>query len=637
MSILRIEGLGKAFGIDELFNDVNFTVESGEKAGLVGENGAGKTTLMRCILGKEEYDSGAVKLSGESVGYVEQEADLAGGSLWEELAGAFSDVLAWQADMKRLTAAIEKEKDEAAIEELMKEYAAAHESFERAGGYQYESTVRKVAFGLGFGDADFARPVSAFSGGQKTRICLAKALIRQPDFLFLDEPTNHLDIEMVEWLEEFLQGYKGGVLIISHDRFFLDRVADKIIDLENKTVKVYAGNYTRFVKLKAEYRAALENAYEKQQAYILKTEEYIRKYKAGIKAKQARGREKKLGHLTRLVLPPESAGFNYFAFNPPTECAQRVAELEDVSAGYEDGEVLKKVSLLVRNGDGVALVGANGAGKTTLLKVLIGEIAAAKGRVKIGSRVKIGYYSQQHEGLNQNNSLMDELTGEYHLTEEQARRYLGAFLFRGDDVFKMIYDLSGGEKSRLAFLKLMLTGANFLILDEPTNHLDITAKEAVEEALMTFPGTFITVSHDRYFLDKVTNCTLELKDGVITEYLGNYSYYRQKKAELLKEAAENAAAEKKDAPPKKCEEKIAPKRQAKAKFLKHEERERLSRRYEGEIVMLEMELKGVEHQLNNPESHRDLQTSEQLAAEYERLARELEKKYELWEECMADE
>lgn len=640
MSILRVENLAKAFGIEELFHDVSFKLEKGDKVGLVGENGAGKTTLLRCLMGLEEMDAGFVKLSdGATLGYVRQEAALSEGSLWEELCGAFADVLSWQKDMTAITEQIEAGADEGSVAELMRAYTLLHEKFERAGGYQYESTVRKVAFGLGFSDADFSRSVNAFSGGQKTRICLAKALIRQPDFLLLDEPTNHLDIEMVEWLESFLRDYRGGVLLISHDRFFLDRVANRIIELAHKTLQSYEGNYSHYVKLRDAQRAALENAYEKQQAYIVRTQEYIRKYKAGIKSKQARGREKQLNRLERIVLPPNSAGFNYFAFNPPAECAQRVAELEDVAVGYDGRRILNNISLLIRKGDGVALVGSNGVGKTTLLKVLIGALEAEHGRVKIGSRVKIGYYSQQHEGLNLANSLLDELIDTYALTEEQARHYLGAFLFKGDAVYKIIGDLSGGEKSRLAFLKLMLTGANFLVLDEPTNHLDIAAREAVEEALMAYPGTFITVSHDRYFLDKVTNCTYELKAGSLTEYNGNYSYYRQKKAELSK--AEPAAAASKTALPeadaaKAVTAKSGYKRQLKTAALNPRQREQLSQRYEGEIIMLEMEQKGVEHRLNDPESHSDPAVSQELAAEYERLTRELEEKYRLWEACMSE-
>ncbi|MBR3458565.1 MAG: ABC-F family ATP-binding cassette domain-containing protein, partial [Selenomonadaceae bacterium] len=520
MGKLKIEGLRKSFGIEELFHDVRFEVARGDKVGFVGANGAGKTTLMRILLGQEEYDEGVIRMdSADTIGYVEQQARFGDGTLYEEFRRAFEDIIELGERKKELEREIGEARDEASLEQ----YGRIVERFEHLGGYDYESRIRRVAFGLGFTEEDFRKEVACFSGGQKTRICLAKALLREPDFLFLDEPTNHLDIGMIEWLEGFLANYRGGVLIISHDRFFLDRVATRILELAGKTVTSYEGNYTYFMKVKTERRAALQSAYEKQQEHIRKTEEYIRRYRAGIKSKQARGRQSQLNRLERIVLPPEAATFNYFAFHAPEECAQRVAEMEDVSMQFGKHEVFSHVDLLIRKGDGIALVGPNGAGKTTLLKILLGELEATGGRVKLGSRVKTGYFSQQHEGLNPENTVLDEILYEYGTTEEQARKYLGAFLFHGDDVYRRVGELSGGEQSRLAFLKLMLTGANFLVLDEPTNHLDIPAKEAVEEALMAFPGTFLAVSHDRYFLDKVANCTLELENGHLTEYGGSYS------------------------------------------------------------------------------------------------------------------
>ena len=434
---------------------------------------------------------------------------------------------------------------------------------------------------------------------------------------------------MVEWLEDYLINYSGGVLLISHDRFFLDKVSNKIIELENKTVSIYSGNYSRYTKLKAEKMAALQSSYEKQQTYINKTEEYIRKYKAGIKSKQARGREKQLNRLERIILPPDSVAFNFFAFNPPPECANRVAELEGVGKEFADKTLFRDLSLLIRNGDGVSLVGPNGAGKTTLLKILVGELTDYVGKVKLGSRVKVGYFSQEHEGLNVANRLLDELIFEYGFSEERARSYLGAFLFQGDDVYKLIGDLSGGEKARLAFLKLMLTGANFLVLDEPTNHLDIPAKEAVEEALMTFPGTFITVSHDRYFLDKVTNCTLELRDGSLTEYLGNYSYYREKKATLAKDKEDNLNNK------SKAKDLLMEKMPTlkKVKQRSAADKEKLAQKIEGEIAMLEYELKAVEFQLNDPQNHENLADSAKIAQEHQRISKELAIKYDEWAEC----
>ncbi|WP_054258651.1 ABC-F family ATP-binding cassette domain-containing protein [Propionispora sp. 2/2-37] len=620
MGVLRVEGLGKAFGVETLFSEVSFELRRGEKAGLIGGNGTGKTTLLRCLLGLEEADSGSVSVpSGETISYVEQEAELGNGTLYDELCSAYREVLQVQQDMRRLEAQIAAETDKSGQEQLLADYARAQERFEQGGGYEYENRIRRVAFGLGFTDEDLARPLTTFSGGQKTRIFLARALIRQPDFLFLDEPTNHLDIGMVEWLEEYLTGYGGGVLIISHDRYFLDKVVGRIMELENKRLTVYRGNYTEYLEQKAERMAALSNAYEKQQEYIAKTEEYIRRYKAGIKSRQARGRQSQLNRLERIVLPGSEARFDYFAFNPPTECAERVAELLETTAAYGERVILDKISLLIRRGDGVALVGPNGAGKTTLLKLLTGELEASGGRVKLGSRVKLGYFSQEHENLNEKARVLDEIMLEYGLSEERSRHYLGAFLFCGDDVYKIIGELSGGEKARLAFLKLMLTGANFLVLDEPTNHLDIPAKEAVEEAICAFPGTFLAVSHDRYFLDKVANRVVELEYGQLTEYTGNYSYYREKKAGTVKAvpAVPNGKAEKAD-----------PKKQERSK--RPQDKERLMRKLEEEIAGLEVELKVLEVRLNDPASHTDPAVSRELSGQYDAKQAELAAKYEEW-------
>lgn len=647
MGSIKVTNLSKAFGIAELFNDVNFEIKKGERVGFVGANGAGKSTLMKCLLGEMEYDKGSVQIDPiDTIGYVEQQADMhASTTLYEELKSAFEDILALAATKEAMEAAIGQEHDEAKLAA----YAKVVERFEHLGGYDYESRLRRTAFGLGFTEEDFDKPVEKFSGGQRTRICLAKALIREPDFLFLDEPTNHLDIGMIEWLENFLQNYSGGVLIISHDRFFLDKVANRIFDMEGKAVTAYEGNYSYFMRVKEERRAAQLSAYEKQQEHIRKTEEYIRKYKAGIKSKQARGRQSQLNRLQRIVKPAETAAFNYFAFNRPEECAQRVAELEDVSYCFSDTnkEIFSKVSVLIRNGDGVAIVGPNGAGKTTLLRLLIGELEARSGRVKIGNRIKIGYFSQQHEGLHMERTLLEELNYEYGIAEEQSRRYLGAFLFYGDDVYRKIGDLSGGEQSRVAFLKLMLTGANFLVLDEPTNHLDIPAKEAVEEALSTFPGTYITVSHDRYFLDKVANCILELKEGTLTEYGGNYSYYREKVLEAEKEAAKvaeeaariEAAREKKredkEAKAKAAQEKTEAERRAKLgaiKSMSENKRQEMILRAEAEIAMAEAELKGLEFQMNNPEVQSDPVKSAAIAEEYAAKELEIMQRYEKWEQ-----
>lgn len=657
---MKVIGLAKAFGVNEIFHDVTFEVRRGERAGLVGANGAGKTTLMRCLLGEEEADAGTVQLDdGAAIGYVEQQAAFGEGTLYEEFRRAFQDVI----DLGEKKRALEQEIAASADEERLALYGRVVDEFEHLGGYSFESRIRRVAFGLGFTEEEFSKDVRHFSGGQRTRICLAKALLREPDFLFLDEPTNHLDIKMIEWLEGFLAEYAGGVLIISHDRFFLDRVATHILDLAGGTVTAYAGNYTYFQKVHDERRKSLLAAYEKQQEHIRRTEEYIRRYRAGVKAKQARGRESQLRRLERIVVPAEKASFSYFAFHPPAECAERVAELEDVTFAFGARAVFSHLSLLVRKGDGIAIVGPNGAGKTTLLRVLLGELTAQAGRVKIGSRVKIGYFSQQHEGLNPENTLVGELNYEFGIAEEEARKYLGAFLFHGDEVFRRIGDLSGGEQARLAFLKLMLTGANFLVLDEPTNHLDIPAREAVEEALMAFPGTFIVVSHDRYFLDKVANTTAELADGALVEYEGSYSYYRMRKELAEKEAAEERTDGKGtagDAPKKEAaksakgtageegaakariasgaaradEEGAAAKKaqeQRRLASLSDAKRAEMLARAEAEIAMAEAELKGLEFEMNQPEVQGDPQKSAEIAERYAAKEEEIAERYERWE------
>lgn len=637
MGSLKVIGLEKAYGIRTLFSHVNFEVMRGDKVGLVGANGTGKTTLMRILLGREESDGGQVVIDhADTVGYVEQQASFTHDTLYDELRSAFSDLIALRAEKERMECAIAA--GDVGAEDLAV-YGNLVMRFEAMDGYDFESRIRRVAFGLGFSEEELQKDVRHFSGGQTTRICLAKALLREPDFLFLDEPTNHLDIGMIEWLEKFLQSYRGGVLLISHDRYFLDRVATRILELDHAEVTAYTGNYTHYMRVKNDRRAALQNAYEKQQAQIKKTEEYISRYKAGIKAKQARGRQSQLNRLERIVLPPEAARFKYFAFAKPTECAQRVAELEDISFAYPSGpRVLDHISLLIRKGDGVALIGENGAGKTTLLQILVGEIEAA-GRVKIGSRVKIGYFSQQHEGLDPSKTILDEICCTYGLDEETARNYLGAFLFHGDDVLRLIGALSGGEQARVAFLKLMLTGANFLVLDEPTNHLDIPAREAVEEALMAFPGTFIAVSHDRYFLDKTANCTLELKDGRITEYLGNYGYYLMKKeAEAEKTAQEERTSEKsvRRTPSVQTEqgrtEKPAVPKTAVHSAIPAARRQEMIERTEAEIAMAEAELKGLEYEMNRPETQADPVRSHAVAEAYAAKEIEIMQRYEKWEQ-----
>jgi ATP-binding cassette, subfamily F, member 3 len=658
MGVIQIKDLAKYFGIVRVFEHVSAEIRSGDRIGLIGANGTGKTTFLRCLLGLEHFDEGEMsRPQGETFGYVEQQAAMGSGTLYEELLTAFDDLLQKKAKMSALEAAIAKAKGEE-LEGLMKSYGSLAQAFEAGGGYEYEQQIQRVIIGLGFSSEEVNRSVATFSGGQKTRIALAKALVRQPDYLFLDEPTNHLDLAMVEWLENYLASYRGGLLIISHDRYFLDQVTEKTWELEKGTLYEYQGNYSTYLEKKAARRLADERAFTKQQAFITKTEDYIRRYQAGIKSKQARGRAKQLSRLERIELAGEDTQFNYFHFNPLGDSAQRVLELSDVAAGYGSHVLFEDLSLLIRKGEGVALIGPNGAGKTTLLKLITGELEAKQGHVKLGSRVKVGYFAQQHENLHPDWKVIDELMQEYGFSEEQARHYLGAFLFSGDDVFKQVDTLSGGEQARLALLKLMLTGANFLILDEPTNHLDIPAKEAVEAALNAFPGTFFTVSHDRYFLDKVAERVVELADGKVTDYPGNYSDYRQKQLKQAQQAQLDSQQDKLDAEIKRSsaaagkgtvqaaaptstvilssdKDKLTDSGKPSAQNKRRGSTPSLDK-LELTIRELEAMIKFKEQEINRPENQCDAARCAALYEEQQTLQAELDEAYETWLECQQE-
>ena len=627
MSFIKVQNLSKSYGINTVFSDVNFEIRKGEKIGIVGDNGAGKTTLFRCLTKLESPDTGQIIYNGSITGYMEQINSFTCSTLYEELCEGFQDILHLQEKMRYLEIKISEEADD---EKLLEEYSKAIEEFERKNGYEYESTLKKVAFGLKFTDEDFDRNPEEFSGGQKTRISLAKSLLRNPDFIFLDEPTNHLDLNMIEWLEDFLLKYSGAVIIISHDRYFLDKVTTRILEVENKKITDYKGNYSRYMKQKEENLKAQERAYIKQEEFVDKEEAYIEKYRAGIKSKQARGRQSKLGRLERLEKPFESKSFDFFSFNVLSESAERVLELKEVALAYGENSVFKDVSFSIRKENKTALIGDNGAGKSSLLKIIAGQLNPKKGIVKLGNRVKIGYFAQELEGLNSANSVIDEIIFNFAFGEEQARNYLGHFHFRGDDVFKKIDALSGGEKARVALLKLMLAESNFLIMDEPTNHLDIRAREALEEAILAFPGTFLIVSHDRYFLDKVANKIMELEYGKLKEYEGNYTYFKYKKDEFLKELEKSKTNEKIAEDKKEIKQKLNNKPAKKSRPID-------IKRLEAEIAQLEFEKKSLEILLNSPETHADLEQSKKIAEEYSDFEKKLAEKYDLWFEVTEQE
>lgn len=620
MAVLKISGLSKSFGIKTVFENVSFEVRSGERIGLVGANGAGKTTLLKCIMGAEEADKGSVKASdGAIIGYLRQDFNYTSHTIREEMEDAWKDVLYYKDRMETLARELESSKSD---EKLVEAYGRAEARFEFLGGYDYESTTRKILTGLGFSDDDWDRDIHSFSGGQKVRINLAAAFVRHPDFLLLDEPTNHLDMGMLEWLEEYLRSYKGGILMISHDRYFLDGAATGIIDLENHHIRSFRGGYTRYMETKENQDRAYEKAYEKQQEHIKETEEYIRRYKAGIKAKQARGRQSQLNRLVRLEKPVHQASLR-FHFDSPQECADKVLDVLRVEGSYGSHILFKDLTIHIKKGETVGLIGPNGAGKTTILKMITGEKKPDTGFIQLGNNVKMGYYSQEQERLHPKLTVLDEVRDTFNFGEKEARNILGMFLFRGDDVFKTVGMLSGGEKARLSLLCLFLEKPNFLILDEPTNHLDIPTREIMEDAIEAFGGTCLVVSHDRYFLDKVADRILELDHGKLTEYLGNYSYYKEKKQDL--EAFE------KDRNGKEEEEK---EKEEKPRENEHQVKTEVSAADVSKLSHVEMEIGRLEATMKmytvqmsmNPENYAE------LADEYEEAKKKLDKLYAKWDE-----
>lgn len=627
MATLKISGLSKSFGIHTVFENISFEIRSGERVGLVGANGAGKTTMLKCIIGTEEADKGAVKASDNAViGYLRQDFNYTTKSIREEMEEAWKDILRVEDRLHAIAGELEADKNN---EALVAEYGRLEARFEFLGGYEYRSITKKILTGLGFAEEDWDRDIHAFSGGQKVRINLAAALVRHPDFLLLDEPTNHLDMDMLEWLEDYLRSYKGGILMVSHDRYFLDAIATGILDLEQHHIRSFRGGYTRFTEIKAQQDAAYEKAYEKQQEHIRETEEYIRKYKAGIKSKQARGRQSQLDRLERLAAPTRQATLR-FHFDKPEECAEKVLDILHAEASYGPHIIFDDLSLHIRKGETVGLIGPNGAGKTTLLKLITGDKKPDKGLIVLGSNVRVGYYSQEQERLDMKSTVLEEIMDTYGYGEGEARNILGMFLFRGDDVFKPISLLSGGEKARLSLLALFLEKPNFLILDEPTNHLDIPTREIMEDAIKAFGGTCFVVSHDRYFLDKITTRILDMEHGTLTEYLGNYTYYREKKKDL-EEFEKDRNGESIEAAPDVKEKTEAP-------HSAHEEKQELTPALQAKIDHIEMEISRQEatlkmYEMEMESAAADPEAYANVARTYEEEKKKLDALYARWEEA----
>lgn len=625
MVLLQVKDLSKAYGVDHILQQVSFQIASGEKVGLVGVNGAGKTTLFKCLTGVVLPDEGQITVGDKvSMGYLEQLADYPEGTkLFSVVVDSCIDILTMRDKLQELEEKMALVSGRE-LEKVMEQYSTLTEEYERAGGYGLENKVRRIIKGLGFADEDLNRDVHVFSGGEKTRVSLAKLLVQEPDLLLLDEPTNHLDVEATEWLEDFLKGYPGAVLVISHDRFFLDQVASRILELEHRRLFSYNGNYTRYLDLKAERVLAQTRAYEKQQAEVARTEAYIERYRAGIKARQARGRQSQLERLERVEQVKTNQVMRIQA-GAVGGTGEMVLQVRDLAKTYEDKIIFNQVSFTLRRGDKVGLIGSNGAGKTTVLKIIIGQLEA-QGVVTLGSRVQVAYYDQAHQNLDVRRRVIDELIFDLGLTEGVARNHLATVLFQGDEVYRLVGELSGGERARLAFLKLVLEGANLLVLDEPTNHLDIFSREIIETFLTEYPGTVLFVSHDRYFIDQIADRVIELAAGQATEYWGNYTYYKQKKAAWLKEQEEALALQA-----------VKLTQQVKGKDQRDKPRTPNAKRVaeaEALIARLEEEKDTLGQLLASPELYQDEERAKLAVQQFKDLEVQLEDAYLKWEQLV---
>jgi ATP-binding cassette, subfamily F, member 3 len=620
MALVRLENISKYYGGDLILEKIDYQINPCEKIGLVGVNGCGKTTLLKIITGETQYDSGKIHfLKNVRIGYLSQhlnfETDKTIFKEMEKSLLAINEVKVKMEDLEhRMTGNPEN------ITELTERYGELQHVFEELGGYNTEHIINKILTGLGFVKDDWDKKVSILSGGQKSRVALGKILLEKPELILLDEPTNHLDIDAVNWLEEYLNGYEGAVLIVSHDRYFLDRVVKKIIEVENYNLVEYTGNYTKFIEQKVEKIALQEKMYNLQKAEIEDKQDFIRRNIAGQKTKQAQSRRKELEKI-QVIEPPSIQKKITLNFNAQNRGGNDVLVVDGLSKSFGGNKLFENLSFKVERKNRIGIVGANGTGKTTLLKILIGEESADSGIFKIGSQIDVGYYDQHLNTCDDENSVIEEVWQiKPVLTEGEMRKYLAKFLFYEDEVFLKIKTLSGGEKSRIALAKIILSGANFLILDEPTNHLDINSRIALEDALSEYDGTILMVSHDRYFLDKIAGKIIFFENGKYSIYSGNYSYFDEKrKEEKIKFQNESKDNSKYQA---YKEEKKANKPKIKLRQVSI---------IENEIVNLENEIKKLENDISLPENYSDYQKSGLLNKKYSESNEKLKKLYEEWE------
>lgn len=538
MIILSCRHLTKSFGIDEILRDITFNINEGDKVGLIGPNGEGKSTLFKILTKQLDYDSGELFLDkNKTLGYLSQNLSLdSENTIYDEMLSVFSSLTELEDKIKTLEEKLNEPYDASNEEyhnKLIKDYTLSQELYENRGGYTFRGEISRVLKGLGFLEEDFNNQIINLSGGQKTRLALCKLLLRKPDLLLLDEPTNHLDLEAIEWLEEYLNGYKGTVFVISHDRFFLDSVTNTTFELIGGKIHCYNASYTKFLELRKKDIEARLKAYNLQQAEIKRQEEIIEKFRSFNREKSVRAaesRQKALDKMDRLEAPEVIKEASKISFETLVKSGNDVLHIENLKKSY-DSLLFENVNLDLKRGEKVALIGENGRGKTTLFKIIMGMLKQDSGSVSLGKNVFTGYYDQEQSNLNLHKTIIDEVWDDFpNLTTTEVRNYLASFLFTGDDVFKEISLLSGGEKCKINLLKLMLSKANLLLLDEPTNHLDIMSREALEDAILSYDGTLIVISHDRYFLNKVINKIVELQENGLKTYLGNYNYYMDKKA-----------------------------------------------------------------------------------------------------------